>query len=147
MTDYEYKLKWAQDRKEALAQENLKKKVFLVHKQEYLRAFIQSKRSENRVFLKKSRLAQRWIIRYYQFLSVKVIKQTIKKRIEAKRIAYARVGSIFVIERVMSQFLKKFRRQRERRTLNKIKFSFTAWSHIVIDLTEDKCKQIICMFL
>ena len=140
MTEYEYRLKWAQDRKELITADNLKKKMFWLKKQDYLRAFIQTKRNENKEFLYKSKLAQRWIIRYLQFLSVKTISNKIKKRIEDKRIAYARVGSVFIIERVMSRFLKKFRIQRERRTTNKIKFWVSTYSTIVILSTEEKCK-------
>ena len=140
MTEYEYRLKWAQDRKELLTADNLKKKMFWLKKQDYLRAFIQTKRNENKEFLYKSKLAQRWIIRYLQFLSAKTISNKIKKRIEDKRIAYARVGSVFIIERVMSRFLKKFRIQRERRTTNKIKFWVSTYSTIVILSTEEKCK-------
>lgn len=60
----------------------------------------------------------------------------IRSRIQEKRVAYARVGSIFAIEKVMSRFLKKFRQQKERRTVNKIKFSTVTWSMMFVEPTE-----------
>ena len=79
-------------------------------------------------------------------IAIKHIHNSFAKRVKEKRNAYARVGSIFVIERVMSQFLRKFREQRNRRTYSKIKFWATSYVVFTKGITENKAKFVVTQF-
>ena len=122
MTEYEYRKRLADKRKEKcidgtscnfiLKQTIINKSIFLVHKQDFLQQLRVRKKEEVKNFLIKSKIVKIWTS---QFLLSKILnysKKYIEMRIEEKRKAMAKFGSIIVIEKVLGRFLKHFKKQK-----------------------------------